>query len=63
MVKTLYLVLSGAPAPEGAPELVRALQVDGYEVVCLSTPTGVRFHDTAELERLTGERVDRKSVV
>ena len=57
MVQTLYLVLSGAPAPEGAPELVRLLQADGYEVACLSTPTGVRFHDTTELERLTGERV------
>lgn len=57
MVRTLYLVLSGAPAPEGAPDLVRALHADGYEVVCLSTPNGVRFHDTTELEHLTGEQV------
>lgn len=57
MVRALYLVLSGAPAPERTPELVRLLQVYGHEAVCLPTPMGVRFHDTAELERLTGEPV------
>ncbi|MCK9868455.1 flavoprotein [Nocardiopsis dassonvillei] len=57
MAKTLYLVVSGAPAPEGIPDLVRRFQGDGYQVVCLSTPTGARFHDPAELEELTGEPV------
>jgi len=57
MAKTLYLVLSGAPAPEGTPELVRLLQGDGWRVVCFSTPMGVHFHDTAELVQLTGAPV------
>ncbi|MEE2040025.1 flavoprotein [Nocardiopsis sp. CT-R113] len=57
MAKTLYLVVSGAAAPEGAPDLVRRLQSDGWSVVCLSTPLGRRFHDPDELERLTGEPV------
>ncbi|MEV2274216.1 flavoprotein [Nocardiopsis sp. NPDC049922] len=57
MAKTLYLVVSGASAPEGVPDLVRRLQRDGYTAVCLSTPVGTRFHDLDELERLTGEPV------
>ncbi|GAA0972789.1 flavoprotein [Nocardiopsis tropica] len=57
MAKTLYLVVSGAPAPEGVPKLVKLLQGDGWQVVCMSTPTGVRFHDTTELEKLTGSPV------
>ncbi|WP_040684554.1 flavoprotein [Nocardiopsis halotolerans] len=60
MSRTLYLVLSGAPAPEGASELVRAFQNQDWRVTVLSTPTGVRFHDQERLEDLTGEplRVD-----
>ncbi|MCY9785766.1 flavoprotein [Nocardiopsis sp. EMB25] len=57
MAKTLYLVVSGASAPEGVPDLVRRLQSDGYTVVCLSTPVGTRFHAPDELEKLTGEPV------
>jgi len=57
MAKSLYLVVSAASAPEGAPDLVRRLQADGWSVVCLSTPLGQRFHDPGELERLTGEPV------
>jgi phosphopantothenoylcysteine synthetase/decarboxylase len=53
----LYLVISGAPAPEGVPVLVRLLQAVGWRVVVFSTPFGTRFVDVAELERLTGEPV------
>ena len=53
----LYLVVSGAPAPEGIPALVAACQAAGWQVVVFSTPTGIRFIDPAELERLTGEPV------
>jgi phosphopantothenoylcysteine synthetase/decarboxylase len=53
----LYLVISGAPAPEGIPELITQCQHAGWQVVVISTPVGTRFTDTAELERLTGEPV------
>lgn len=52
--QVLYLVISGAPAPEGLPSLVMMLQSTGWRVVVFSTPTGTRFVDMAELERLTG---------
>jgi phosphopantothenoylcysteine synthetase/decarboxylase len=54
---TVYLVVSAAPAPEGVPGLVRLLQEQGWKVVVLSTPAGLRFHDAEELETLTGEPV------
>jgi phosphopantothenoylcysteine synthetase/decarboxylase len=50
----LYLVISGASAPEGIPELVVECQNAGWRVMVFSTPTGVRFTDPGELERLTG---------
>lgn len=50
----LYLVISGAPAPEGVPALVDLLQAEGWQVVVFSTPFGTQFADVAELERLTG---------
>jgi phosphopantothenoylcysteine synthetase/decarboxylase len=53
----LYLVISGAPAPEGLPSLVSALQTAGWRVLVFSTPMGTRFADLPELERLTGEPV------
>ena len=53
----LYLVISGAPAPEGIPALVAACQTAGWQVVVFSTRTGIRFIDPAELEQLTGEPV------
>lgn len=53
----LYLVISGAPAPEGVPALIAACQAVGWRVVVFSTPTGTRFIDPAELEQLTGEPV------
>ncbi|MGI5121780.1 flavoprotein [Marinactinospora thermotolerans] len=57
MAKTLYPVGLRGLAPEGVPALVTALQREGWTVLVLSTPTGTRFHDPDELERLTGERV------
>jgi phosphopantothenoylcysteine synthetase/decarboxylase len=53
----LYLVISGAPAPEGMPELVSQCQDAGWQVVIFSTPIGVRFIDPGELRQLTGEPV------
>ena len=56
-----YLVVSGAPAPEGIPALVAACQAAVWQVVVFSTPTGIRFIDPAALERLTGEPVRYRS--
>jgi flavoprotein len=53
----LYLVISGAPAPEGLSALVQSLQAGGWQVVIFSTPFGGQFADLAELERLTGQPV------
>lgn len=53
----LYLVISGAPAPEGIPELVGMLHSAGWRVVVFATPAGVRFADTRELEKVTGQPV------
>ena len=55
--RVLYLVISGAPAPEGLPSLVTLIQKSGWRVVVFSTPTGTRFADLGELERLTGQPV------
>ena len=55
--RVLYLVISGAPAPEGLPSLVTLIQESGWRVVVFSTPTGTRFADLDELERLSGEPV------
>jgi hypothetical protein len=41
----LYLVISGAPAPEGIPALAAGCQAAGWRVVVFSTPTGTRFID------------------
>ena len=56
-LRVLYLVISGAPAPEGLPSLVTLIQESGWRVVVFSTPTGTRFADLDELERLTGQPV------
>jgi phosphopantothenoylcysteine synthetase/decarboxylase len=55
--RMLYLVISGAPAPEGLPSLVTLIQKSGWRVIVFSTPTGTRFADLDELERLTGHSV------
>ncbi|WP_047871312.1 flavoprotein [Nocardiopsis sp. RV163] len=57
MSRTLYLVVSGATAPEGTAELVQAFQARDWRVTALSTPAGMRFHDQERLEELTGEPV------
>jgi hypothetical protein len=53
----LYLVISGAPAPEGVPALIRQCQDAGWQVAVFSTPMGARFIDPDEVERLTGQPV------
>ena len=55
--RVLYLVISGAPAPEGISELVGMLHAAGWQVVVFATPLGTRFADIDELERLTGQPV------
>jgi phosphopantothenoylcysteine synthetase/decarboxylase len=55
--RVLYLVISGAPAPEGLPALVTLLRQAGWQVLVFSTLAGTRFADLAELEQLTGEPV------
>lgn len=54
---TLYLVVSGAPAPEGIPGLVKLLQSEAWRIAVLSTPNGTRFHDPDLLAEVTGEQV------
>jgi phosphopantothenoylcysteine synthetase/decarboxylase len=56
-LSVLYLVISGAPAPEGLPALVKLCQERGWRVVVFSTPMGLRFVDASLLEELTGEPV------
>ena len=53
----LHLVVSGAPAPEGIPALVKYCQAAGWRVLIFSTPAGIGFVDQGELERLTGAPV------
>lgn len=53
----LHLVISGAPAPEGLPALVRLCQGAGWRVAVFSTPAGLAFADTPALEPLTGSPV------
>ena len=55
--RVLYLVISGAPAPEGLPSLVTLIQESEWRVVVFSTPAGTRFADLDELEQLTGQPV------
>jgi hypothetical protein len=50
----LYLAISGAPAPEGVPGLIRLFHARGWRVAVFSTPMGSRFADYGELEQLTG---------
>ncbi len=53
----LYLLISGAPAPEGMPKLVELCQARGWRVLVFSTAMGTRFTDTEALEKQTGEPV------
>jgi phosphopantothenoylcysteine synthetase/decarboxylase len=55
--RVLYLVTSGAPAPEGIPGLVTLCHQGGWRVLIFATPHGARFLDLAALEQLTGEPV------
>ena len=40
MRRVLYLVISGAPAPEGVPALISACQAAGWRVVCSPPRSG-----------------------
>jgi len=57
-MRSLYLTLSGAPAPDApVTDLVALLHEHGWDVTVLSTPAGQRFHDLEALADLTGEPV------
>jgi phosphopantothenoylcysteine synthetase/decarboxylase len=56
-LSVLYLITSGAPAPEGIPELVRQCQSTGWRVLVFATPSGTKFLDLTALEQLTSEPV------
>ena len=53
----LYLVTTGAPAPEGIPDLVMQCQDSGWRVLIFATPNGLGFLDLPALAQLTGEPV------
>lgn len=53
----LYLVASGAPAPQGILELIAQCQAASWKVLVFATPLGTRFLDLPAVERLTGEPV------
>ena len=55
--RVLYLVTSGAPAPEGIRELVTLCHQGGWRVLIFATPLGARFLDLAAVEQLTGQPV------
>lgn len=56
---TLYLIISGASAIEGAPvtDLVSLLHDRGWTVTVLSTPTGLQFHDAERITAITGDGI------
>jgi phosphopantothenoylcysteine synthetase/decarboxylase len=53
----LYLIIGGAPAPEGLAALVKLCQEHGWRVIVTATPMGMRFANISLLEGLTGEPV------
>lgn len=53
----LYVVACAAPAAADLARLVVLAQAEGWQVHVVTTPTGTRFVDADELERLTGDRV------
>ena len=48
LARSLYLVISGAVAPEGVPALVAACQAAGWRVTVFATPVGATFIDPGE---------------
>jgi phosphopantothenoylcysteine synthetase/decarboxylase len=52
--RSLYLVVSGAAAAAGVPDLVTVCHAAGWRVTVFATPAGVGFIDSGEVERLTG---------
>jgi phosphopantothenoylcysteine decarboxylase/phosphopantothenate--cysteine ligase len=56
--RLVALGITGSIAAYKAPELVRALQAEGADVVCLLTPSASRFVAPLALEALTRHPVD-----
>lgn len=55
--RTLYLIVSGAAGPHPSTDLARLLADHGWTISVISTPTGLRFHDTGALAEITGAEV------
>lgn len=55
--RVLYVIVCGAPPAREITRLVRPAQAEGWDVCVLTTPSGSRFLDVAELEDLTGHPV------
>ncbi len=53
----LYLIACGAPPAGHLPELIKALQDDGWDVCLIATPSALHWFDQAELAALTGHPV------
>ncbi|MFD1931937.1 flavoprotein [Nonomuraea mangrovi] len=53
----LYVIACAAPAAADLHHLVPLAQTSGWQVHAVVTPTGERFVDIPELERLTGDLV------
>ena len=52
--RVLYVIACGAPPARDVSKLVPPAQVAGWTVCVLTTPSGGRFVDADQLERLTG---------
>lgn len=50
----LYVIACGGRPAADLPTFVEGLQADGWTVCVVSTPSGLKFLDTARLAELTG---------
>ena len=55
--RVLYVIVCGAPPARDVGLLVRRAQDDGWDVCVLTTPSGRKFVDVADLKQLTGHPV------
>jgi phosphopantothenoylcysteine synthetase/decarboxylase len=55
--RVLYVIACAAPPTRQVGRLVKLSQEQGWDVCVLTTPSGRRFADVAELEELTGHPV------
>ncbi|GGM73484.1 flavoprotein [Lentzea pudingi] len=53
-VKTLHVIVTGAPPAAGVSTVVGQAQADGWRVGVIATPAALRFVDVETLEKETG---------